>query len=256
MALKIALCFSGQLREGYDKFFHDHFKELSYKYDIDVYGSFWSGADLSYFKLFYPDAYIETEDFKSWRESIRFLINEIKLPEPYASWEFKQAAVNCNFYPMWYKIWRTNILTKSKKYDIVVRARTDVNYSDLDFSLFDGITIPKGHTIWGEYPKIIGINDVFAYGPPYYMDYYCSLYNYLRGYIKEGCPIIPGEGLLTYHLKQQSIYLRRTNTLVYANGSQTPYNAILDLEEPTIIQDSADLVFNLTGYEKRFIVNQ
>lgn len=255
MALKIALCFSGQLRNGYDKSYVEHFRRLIDLYDIDVYGSFWSGSDLEYFISLYKPEKIETEDFKSWRESIRFLINEIKLPEPYASWEFKQAAVNCNFYPMWYKIWRANILTKSKKYDIVVRARTDVNYSNLDFSLFDGITIPKGYTVWDDYLEITGINDVFAYGPPYYMDYYCSLYNYLRGYIKEGCPIIPGEGLLTYHLKQQSIYLRRTNTLVYANGSNIPYNNIINLEEPTIIQDSADLVFNLTGYEKRFIVS-
>lgn len=253
--LNIAYCISGQLREGYGDFYHTHFAEFKKKHNVDVFASFWNTNNLENFARLFDPLYIELEDFNIWHESLLSLFQEIKLPEPYNLWDHRGAAEKGNFYPMWYKIWRANLLTKksNKKYDIIIRARSDANYSDFDVEKFDGLVIPKGHVVWMDEPQLIGINDVFAYGPPKHMDYYCSLYHYLRSYINEGVPIIPAEGLLTYHLRKRPIVLKRTNTLIYANSSKIPYNNIIDTDPP-VLQRSDDLIFDLTNFNKKFIV--
>lgn len=253
--LNIAYCISGQLRAGFIEFYNNHFANFKKTHNVDVFASFWQTNNLEEFARLFDPLYLELENFDQWKESLLPLFQEIKLPEPYCNWDYRGAAERGNFYPMWYKIWKANLLTKksNKKYDIVIRARSDTNYSDFDIELFDGLIIPKGSVVWTGEPQIIGINDVFAYGPPKYMDYYCALYHYLRSYIISGVPIIPAEGLLTYHLKKRSIVLKRTNTLIYANSSKIPYNNIIDTDPP-VLQRSDDLIFDLTNFNKKFIV--
>lgn len=249
--MKIALCFSGLIKDNVEEVFEYYATSILPHYNIDIYAGLWKNEELQteknlskFTKLFKPKL-VEIEEFKSFEKStLDILKQNIITPENFLCWPFNSVK-NATFISMWYKIWRANLLSKkfNIKYDVVIRARTDTTYNSLFFDFFDGLTIPKGDTHWSDFPDLKGINDVFAFGPPKYIDYYSTLIFYLFSYLNEGVHAIPAELLLTYHLSKKSILLRRTNTEIIVNRDNF-YNKHIDKGDFLIYNTKQDFSFN------------
>lgn len=116
-------------------------------------------------------------------------------PDPYFKLNWYKAAelehetlrwVRHNSVSMFHGIHECNKLKQSVeqeegfKYDMVVRARTDLSIKDPTFKLKlvpNTITIPTHPEL---NPGFLGYQDMIAYGPSAAMDYYCDLYTKFR----------------------------------------------------------------------------
>jgi hypothetical protein len=120
---------------------------------------------------------------------------------------------------MWWGIYQANQLKSNYeeqngfKYDVVVRTRFDielleeVELRNWNNSLF----IPMGSD------HRDGFNDLLAYGKSHTMDYYCSNFNHLVDYIKDGELVHP-ERLLRKHLTNYECSLIRTHLPMRLRG--------------------------------------
>ena len=110
---------------------------------------------------------------------------------------------------MWYKVWRVNYLRLSagKEYDLVVRLRTDLNFTRGFVPIQNHyLNLPSGFVYIN--PQIFGPHDYLAYGTSDVMNYYSSLFLQLQHYLKKGEFIYQPENLLRVHLSQKEQTVR------------------------------------------------
>lgn len=210
--MKVAVCFSGFIEELEDtKLF---WTGLISKYNADVYASFWKRNDneIEEFIKIYNPKKIEAEDYSAFKNTTQQVAaNQIIGPQPpYSLPDYLQIrAEEFRQLPMWYKVWRSNLLAGSKQYDVVIRARTDVTMDD-NFELIQNnmLNIPVGLTTVQFWPNSEGVNDLFAYGPQDVMNYYSFIYMHLMDYVQRGHYAFPPEHMLAVHLSKTKLPIR------------------------------------------------
>ena len=250
---KIALCFSGQIRDLERT--KDYWTDLIKKYDIDVYGSFWDddtnedGDTIENFHRIYNVKQVEIENYYSFNQStLSILRMGIEPPDSLFS-HLKDSCLNFGTMSMWYKIWRANLLTKHLgiDYDIVIRARTDTYFDDnLDVSINDMLNVPYGRVRLNNYDKSEGISDLFAYGSPKMMDYYSTCYFFIMSYLEQGFNLVPHEHLLHAHLNKISVPIRfmGSNIIITRTSKGTAdevYCKGIDITEEILKSDFMEL---------------
>lgn len=210
--MKVAICFSGFIEELDDT--KSFWTELISRYNADVYASFWgrNESEVEDFVKIYNPKKIEIEDYSAFQNTTQQLAaNQIELPgHPYAlPLYLEERAKEFRQVPMWYKVWRSNLLTGSEKYDIVIRARTDVML-DENFELVKNemLNIPVGTTLVNYWSGSMGVNDLIVYGPQNIMNYYSFIFMHLMDYVARGHYAFPPEHMLAVHLSKSSIPVR------------------------------------------------
>ena len=212
---KIALCFSGEIRDLERT--KEYWGELIKKYDIDVYGSFWDtyntelGDTIENFHRIYNAKKVEVENYNSFNESTLSILRMGIEPPNSLLYFLKDSCLNFGTMSMWYKIWRANLLTKDLgiDYDIVLRVRTDTYFDEnLDIKINDMLNVPTGRVRLNNHDKSEGISDLFAYGSPKMMDYYSTCYFFIMSYLTQGHYMVPHEHLLHTHMNKISVPIR------------------------------------------------
>lgn len=212
--MRVALCFSGNIRDLEEtKFF---WLDLIEKYKIDVYASFWDienvniGDTVDNFARIYNAKKIEIENYSIFKETTQdFASMNIESPNGLAQF-FKDTSKNFAQLPMWYKVWKCNMLSKQlgMEYDLVIRARTDIILDDnFDIVLNNMLNVPMGsnNSMW---INSNGINDCIAYANPKIMDYYSVLYLHMMEYLKSGHYLFPPEHFLAVHFSKVHLEIR------------------------------------------------
>ena len=213
--MKIALCFSGNIRDLNET--KNFWTELIEKYKIDVYASFWDteneklGDTINNFLTIYTPKKYEIENYKIFKETTQDMASmHIQAPLNLLN-ELRDASKAFGQLPMYYKVWRCNLLTKELgiEYDLVIRARTDT-LLDEHFEIVKNnmLNVPIGSMMCTSFPHSDGINDCFAYAPPKIMDYYSFIYLKLMEYIKQGHYVFPPEHALAVHFSKVHIQIR------------------------------------------------
>ena len=212
---KIALCLSGLIRDiDYTKPF---WKNLINKYDVDVYGSFWddenkeNGDTIDNLKSIFNFKELEFEKYSNFKKSTLDVITPyIVAPSTLLS-ELQNYTKSFHTLSMWYKIWKTNMLSKNLNisYDIVIRGRTDMFIDgDLDIMVNDYLNVPSGRVKTHNWENSDGVCDIFGFGKPKLMDYYASTYLNIMEYVNQGHYMIPPENLLRVHLSKINLNIR------------------------------------------------
>ena len=236
--MKIAICFSGQIRE-LDKSL-EYWKNIIQKYNIDVYGSFWETDEdsKSFFNQLNPKN-VEYEDFNSFQPTIDIFNQEVSVPVCGEPIEDKNShrVINFGLHPndidyimknnilsMWYKVWRANILSKKENYDIVIRARTDIYFDEIEIEKNDYLNIPWGWRCNTYWDGCGGPIDMFAYSKPEIMDFYSSVFLYLTRFLKEDQYFFPAENVLKAHLSQIDISIRKLPIRLFLYRDDSCFN--------------------------------
>lgn len=213
--MKIALCFSGHLRDLNET--KEFWKSLIQKHNIDVYGSFWDlenselNDTVNTFKEIYNPKLVEVENYKVFKETTQDLAS-LQIESPYAIDEFFRATSKAfGQFSMYYKVWRCNLLSKQngEKYDLVIRARTDSKLDD-NFEIIDNnmLNVPAGIGCCPSFPDSFGLNDCIAYAKPKIMDYYSFIYLQMMEYLQRGHYLFPPEHFLKVHFSKVDIKIR------------------------------------------------
>lgn len=224
--LKIALCFSGFVRDiDYTK---DFWKSLIDKYDIDVYASLWDdenvelGDTIDNFIEIYNPKDIEIENYSKFKKSTLNLITPQINPPTTLLQDLIDYSKEFHTLSMWYKIWKSNMLSNQSDYDVVIRARTD-SYIKGNLEIVDNhmFNVPVGTIYTDNFPKSEGINDIFSYGNQKVMNYASTTFLYLMQYLNEGHYMIPPEHFLHVHLSKVDLNIRFfANELVITRKSK------------------------------------
>jgi len=245
--MKIAICFSGQLREMHKSF--DYWKSIIDQHDMDVYGSFWersqeekSSEDVTQEELFYRLNPIECEweCSKSFENSLVCVFREemIKNFNSDANWpllpELFESTRECRFFNLWYKVMRCNLLSQKKDYDIVIRTRSDIYLEPFPkLEVNDYFNLLWGYTYNEMWLNNGGPPDQFAFGTQKNMNYYSSLFIYLSRYLKEGAYMFPPENILKTHLSQFEVRLKQIVSLLFYFRNDVCFNLAWGVEEFT-----------------------
>ena len=228
---KIAICFSGQLRDLERT--KDYWTSIIKKYDMDVYASIWDvenkklGDTVENFHRIYDVKKVEVERFDTFENStLSILRMGIKSPNSLQA-HLKQSCSNFGTMGMWYKVWRANLLTKELgiDYDIVIRTRTDIIFDDkMIITDNNMLNVPYGRVKTSDWPNSDGIADLFAYGKPKVMDYYSTCLFFMMEHINNGHYMVPHEHFLHTHLNKVSIPVRfmDTNLRITRTSKGTP----------------------------------
>lgn len=206
--MRVALLLSGKFRDSYMAFNYLE-ANLIKKYNPDIFISYSFSSendidcDEDELKSLYNPKIINYHQTPS-------IVNEyVKSVEGYP---LAGESNTSRIFNMWYGILQANELKRKYeiennfKYDIVIRTRFDIEIlSEVTLRNWNNsIFIPIGSD------HRDGFNDFLAYGSSHCMDYYCSNFNHLVDYIKNGELIHP-ERLLRKHLKNiQNCQLIRT----------------------------------------------
>ena len=218
--MKVAFCFSGQIR-NIDECIN-YWKPIIDSYNADVYGSFWETDEEikdKFISTFNPKK-IEFEDYNLFEKTTVDIFKEEINPPVWVgpiglSVEAGESVKKSNILPMFYKIWRSNLLANKEEYDVVVRLRTDVFLSDFKIELNDYLNIPHGSIGVWNWDNCFGPIDIIAYGNQELMNYYSITYLYLTRFLKDGEYFSPSENLLRVHLSQKDITIRNVVGYVY-----------------------------------------
>ena len=231
--MRVALCFSGHLRDAEKSF--PFWKEFIERYDVDVFASFWEDATApqsdepvkpenpSFFKKWFSPKAIEWENNRTFRETTLNLFREEilsprnpEIPKGLSEEDAKYTETGM-ILSMWYKIWRANILCQAHgQYDIIVRARTDVYLkSPLVLDENPHLNLPVGLVFNRGWENCFGWVDLIFYGKPDVMNYTSSLFLYLTRYLKEGHYFAPTENVLRVHLAQKEMKINFFQSAVY-----------------------------------------
>jgi len=276
--MKIAICFSGQIRD-LDKSL-EYWKNIIQKYNIDVYGSFWeTDEDLkSLFNQLNPKN-VEYEDFNLFQPTIDIFNKELSVPiceiandgvltkTVISNFSDDQwYIVNFGLHPndlniviknnilsMWYKVWRSNMLSKKENYDIVIRTRTDIYFDEIEIEKNDYLNIPWGWRCNTYWDGCGGPIDMFAYGKPEIMDFYSSVFLYLTRFLKEDQYFYPAENILKAHLSQIDIPIRKLPIRLFLYRDDSCFNqawGITDYEYKNSKDWSNKPDSNFTFYKK------
>jgi hypothetical protein len=213
--MKIALCFSGNIRDLNET--KNFWLELIEKYKLDVYASFWDieneelGDTLNNFLTIYTPKKYEVENYKIFKETTQDIASlNIHSPQVLAP-QFQQSSVSFGQLSMYYKVWKCNMLSKQLgiEYDLVIRARTDV-VLDEQFEIIqnDMLNVPMGWMSVPSFPNSDGLNDCFAYAKPKIMDYYSFIFLQMMEYLKAGHYVFPPEHFLGVHFSKIHVQIR------------------------------------------------
>jgi hypothetical protein len=217
--LKIALCFSGHVRDLERT--KQYWTNLINEYDIDVYASLWDienvelGDTIQNFHKIYNVKKVEVESYSSFEKSTLSILRLGITPPSHLLSHLKESCQNFGTMSMWYKIWRANLLTKEYDidYDIVIRARTDTYLDDkLDITNNNMLNLPYGRVKTVTWHDSDGISDLFAYGPSKIMDYYSTCYFFMMEHMSKGHYMVPHEHFLHTHMNKVSIPIRFMGT--------------------------------------------
>jgi hypothetical protein len=210
--MKVALCFSGNIRDLNET--KDFWLSLIEKYNMDVYASLWDveqpelGDTVRRFKKIYNPKKIEIENYSIFKNTTQNLASiQIKSPKNLNPM-FQHSSKLFGQLPMWYKIWRANLLANEEEYDLIIRARTDTFLDEnFEIQLNQMLNVPMGinHSIWF---NSYGINDCFAYGPPKIMNWYSFLYFHIMDYMNVGHYLFPPEHFLAVHMSKIKCEIR------------------------------------------------
>lgn len=237
--MKIALCFSGHMRDLNET--KNFWTELIKKYDIDVYASFWDienvelGDTIKEFQKVYTPKKLEVESYSSFEKTTQSIASMYLKPPTELEGAFIDASKKFNQLPMYYKIWKCNMLTKTLdiEYDIVIRARIDILLDEnFEIKSNKALNVPMGTNMVRTFNNSDGINDCFAYGNPKIMDYYSFIYLQLMEYLSKGHYMFPPEHLLAVHFSKVKIPIRffpnyMLITRVSKNQSHEIYNKFI-----------------------------
>ena len=240
---KIALCLSGLIRDI--EVNKEFWLSLIEKYDMDVYGSFWdteaeyNNDTIVNLKSIFNFIEVEFEKYSNFKKSTLDLITPYINPPQSLLPELIDYSKNFYTFPMWYKIWRANMLSKSLDidYDVVVRGRLDTFMDgDVKIMINDYLNIPSGRIKTHNWENSDGICDIFGFGKPKLMDYYSSIYLNLLEYINQDQYMIPPENLLRIHMGRVDVNIRFfTNKLfITRNYKDTPnetYDRTVNVKE-------------------------
>ena len=250
---KIAICFSGHIRDLERT--KEYWSHIIKENDMDVYASFWDeenyeiGDTLENFHRLYNVKKVEIESFKSFESSTLSLVREYISPPTDIQEYLRESAKRFDSLPMWYKIWKANMLSKSFDidYDIIVRARTDSHFNGYVDIVDNGyLNIPFGMNRTHQWENSEGMNDIFAFGNPKIMDYYSLTFLYMMEHLNKGHYMIPAEHFLHTHMNKVSIPIKFideyiTITRTAKGGSDEIYNQSFLKTNEIIKSDFMDL---------------
>ena len=212
---KIAICFSGHIRDLERT--KEYWNHIIKQNDMDVYASFWDeenyeiGDTLENFHRLYNVKKVEVESFKSFESSTLNLIRDYISPPTDIQEYLRESAKRFDSLPMWYKIWKANMLSKTFDitYDIIVRARTDSHFNGYVDIIDNGcLNIPFGMNKTHQWDNSEGMNDIFAFSNPKIMDYYSMTFLYMMEHLNKGHYMIPAEHFLHTHMNKVSIPIK------------------------------------------------
>lgn len=251
--MKVALCFSGNIRDLNDT--KNFWLDLIEKHQIDVYASLWDieneelGDTIDNFKSIYNPVKLEIDNYDIFKKTTQDLSSIQIDPPKQLSKIFQDSSTAFGQLPMWYKIWKSNLLTQDKEYDLIIRARTDTLFdTNFEIQFNNMLNVPMGvnHSSWSD---SYGINDCFAYGPPKIMNWYSFLFLHIMDYLNRGHYLFPPEHFLAVHMSKIKCEIRYfpyymiitrtskgTPNEVYNKFIQTPYETI---------RWSNDAIFNI-----------
>lgn len=213
--MKVALCFSGHIRDLEET--KNFWTDLIKQYDMDVYASVWDtenqefGDTINNFQKIYNFKKLEVENYENFKTSTQSIASSYVQAPQHLDKKFQQSTKAFGQLPMWYKIWKANLLSKELgiDYDIVIRARTDTVLDDqFKLEINNCLNIPVGVNMVLTLPNSEGINDCFAFGPPKIMDYYSFLFLQIMEYLGRGHYAFPPEHFLYVHMSKAHIKLR------------------------------------------------
>lgn len=239
--MKVALCMSGHVR--YFNKLSQNFVAAFKKYNPDLFFHSWENAgyqkrnsgykhetskcaDLSFISVLNENGIVpRSMIFENEAIGMKFINAE----------KYKQqvSVPNENILSMYRKIMLCNNLKSEYekqigfKYDIVIKCRPDLMFNsdipdqELEDCLKSNIVyVPCKGLQHPEYRR--QINDHFAFGNSFSMDYYSNLYNQIDAYYNENVPVPPlvndycgihAETLLNFHMnKNPNIVLKETKT--------------------------------------------
>jgi hypothetical protein len=239
--MKVALCFSGHLRDLHET--KNFWTELIKKYDIDVYASFWDienaelGDTVNDFMKVYSPKKIEVESYKAFKDSTQDIASmNIESPKNIAPM-FQETSKAFGQLSMYYKVWKCNMLSKQLgiEYDLVIRARIDT-LLDENFELEKNnmLNVPMGRVQLHDWINAFGINDCIAYGIPKIMDYYSFIFLQMMEYLKVGHYAFPPEHFLSVHFSKVHIKIREfPNYMIITRVSKgTPHEVYNNFINP------------------------
>lgn len=212
---KIAICFSGHIRDLERT--KDYWSEMIKKYDMDVYASFWDieneelGDTLDNFLRIYDVKKVEVDSYTAFHKSTHSLVQPTLNPPKELAPQLQEATKRFGQLPMWYKIWKANMLSKELDvdYDVVVRARTDSFFiGDVSIGQNNMLNVPIGRNHIKSWPNSEGINDIFAFGSSKMMDYYSSTFMHMMEYLNRGYYPFPPEHFLRVHMSRVDTIVR------------------------------------------------
>ena len=241
--MKIALCFSGHMRDlNETKAF---WTDLIKKYNIDVYASFWDienpelGDTIKDFEKVYTPKRLEVESYSIFKKSTQDIAS-LHIESPHVLDEFFQNTSKAfGQLSMYYKVWRANLLSKQLdiEYDLVIRARIDTLLDErFELVLNKNLNVPMGVNNSPLFPNSEGINDCFAYGTPKIMDYYSFIFLQMMEYLKDGHYVFPPEHFLYVHFSKINVDIRyfpnyMMITRTSKGGEHEMYNAFMRVPE-------------------------
>ena len=247
--LRVAVCFAGipyyiDQNKGY-------WQELINRYDADVYASLWEDEEqlvqrtdtIRNFIDSYKPIKIELEKLKDFNNNtLRYLTEDlVNYSGKDVTWEEKNhkdnkarklAVTSGRHFATLYKVWRANMLkdTLGREYDIVVKAETCSSFPNLTLDRIDKFDTSERHSrehislpYWIHHYNFRGeekeaLNHWVAFGSPDLMNYYCSVFLYLKKYYEEVIAH-PPENFLTHHLRNRpNINLRFFFNQMYRKG--------------------------------------
>jgi hypothetical protein len=219
--MRAAFLFSGQLR-GFPvalKNFKNHLFSAFDKYDTFFYipsedakvlldtASDSGGFNLASFLAEKDQLHPEIPNFQN---NITYSLGKIEANGYEAKGRMQHYYLQWYGVHMVYNLFEKYKSVEEKKYDVVFRVRTDLNFKEpFTYEPFDGIQIPN-YNAWG------GIYDRFAYGSVEDMKYYCSLYENLKtGKYNECKHRGNSESKLRQHLESGNINIKIVNNVKY-----------------------------------------
>lgn len=258
--MKVALCFSGNIRDlDETKTFWLDFIE---KYDADVYASFWdvenfeTNDTINNFEKIYTPKRLEIENYEVFKKTTQDIASYYINP-PVEMGKFVDVVTRpFGHLPMYYKVWRANLLTKQLgiEYDLVIRARTDIVLDEkFELKKNNYLNVPMGKVSNYVFTNNFGMNDCFAYAIPKIMDYYSFIYLKLMEYVNEGHYAFPPEHLLSVHFSKIKVTIREfpNYILITRVSKKMPheiYNRFIPNPIETIYQsDEVNFVPDVNG---------
>jgi hypothetical protein len=258
--MKIALCFSGQLRDLNET--KEFWTGLIKKYDMDVYASFWdtempeNGDTIKEFEKVYTPKRLEVENYQIFKSTTQDLASMHVEPPRTLLPQLQQAAKAFGQLPMYYKVWRANMLSKQLgiEYDLVIRARIDT-VLDEKFEIIqnDMLNVPMGWMACPVFRNSDGLNDCFAYGTPKIMDYYSFIFLQMMEYLNSGHYAFPPEHFLGVHFNKINLQIRYFPTYMiitraWKGGPHDHYNAFMQNPFETVLASTYNQIDPDTQY--------